>query len=210
MVGIGSAFHLWLPGKSKQRVLHPAKVVSVKPMENSYLGDVEELNLAAEIGQDFIVYFENNSRFMQQPARIDGLYKAESQLIISFTTTGEPASAESRQHYRVSTVFVRGLTAEMGTKRVCLVVDVGVTGFGVIAKEHYSIGNQVDASIEYEGQKYTGNVCIQSVRELGEGRIRYGLQCASAKTSQGNLTKGLQNMSVKIQREQLRRLAQFR
>ena len=207
MVGLGSAFHFRLPGKSKQRVLHPAKLVLVQPMDDSYSADVEEVDLAVETGQEIIVYFENNRRFMQQPARIDGLDKEGSQLIISFTTTGEPASAESRQHYRVSSVFESGLTAEIDTKRVCLVVDVGVTGFGVIAKEHYSIGNQVDASIEYEGQKYTGNVCIQSFRELCEGRIRYGLQCASAKTSQDNLTKGLQNMSVKIQQEQLRRLA---
>ena len=207
MVGIGSAFHFRLPSKSEQRVLHPATRVFVKVMEDSYSAEVEEVNLAVEAGQDIIVYFENNRRFMQQPARIDGLEKADWQLIISFTTTGEPASAESRQHYRVSTVFLPGLTAELGTKPVYWVVDVGVTGFGVIAKEQYSIGNQVDASIEYEGHKYTGNVCIQSVKELREGRIRYGLQCASAKTSQDNLKKGLQNMSVKIQQEQLRRLA---
>ena len=207
MVGIGSGFHLRLPGNSKQRILHSAKVVLVKAMENSYSADVEDVDLAVETGQDLIVYFENNRRFMQQPALVDCLDKAESKLIISFTTTGEPASAESRQHYRVSTVFVSGLTAAIGRKRVSLVVDVGATGFGVIAKEDYCIGNQVDASIEYEGQTYTGKVCIQSVRELCEGRIRYGLQCVSAQTSQGSLTKGLQNMSVKIQREQLRRLA---
>ena len=207
MVGIGSGFHLRLPGKSKLRVLHPATVVLVKPMENSYSADVEQVDLPVDSGQDIILYFESNSRFMQQPARIDCLDKAESKLIFSFTTTGEPASAESRQHYRVSTVFVSGLTAEIASKRVSLVVDLGATGFGVITKEHYCIGNRVDASIEYEGQKYTANVCIQSIKELDEGRIRYGLLCASAETSQGNLKQGLQNMSVKIQREQLRRLS---
>ncbi len=64
MVGNGSGFHFQLPGKSKQRILHPAKVVGLQ--DDTYTAEVEEGSLAVECGQDVLVYFEKNREFMQQ------------------------------------------------------------------------------------------------------------------------------------------------
>ena len=69
MVGIGSGFHLQLPGKSKQRILHPAKVVELQ--DDTYTAEVEEQPLVVESGQDVLIYFEKNQKFMQQSAHID-------------------------------------------------------------------------------------------------------------------------------------------
>ena len=89
----------------------------------------------------------------------------------------------------------------------CPVLDVSSTGFSVIAAQSYSIGNLVDVSIEYGDQGHSGQVSIQSIRELSPGRIRYGLHCAEAKAAPGNLAQGLQQLSVQVQRAQLRRMA---
>lgn len=216
MVGFGYNFYLQLPGKSKQRILHLAKVIGMK--ESVYTAEVKELDLAVESGQDVLVYYEKNREFMQQSARIEAVEEVETveaveeidetepQLIISFITTGNPVSAESRQCYRVSTVMM-DLTAGLGPELGCSILDVSITGFSVIATENYSVGEIVDASIEHDGQTYTGKICVQSVRELGKERIRYGLHCADEKKSPGNLAKGLQQMSISVQREQLRRRA---
>jgi len=195
---------LQLSGKSKRRILHPAKVVGLQ--DDKYTAEVEEQSLPVESGQDILVNFEKNREFMQQSARIESVDESEGRQVITFATTGEPVSAESRQCYRVSTVMME-LTAGLGPERGCPVLDVSTTGFSVIAAEDYSIGNLVDASIEFEDQSYSGKLSIQSVRELSPGRIRYGLHCSEAKTSPGDLAKGLQRMSLQIQRAQLRRLA---
>ncbi|MCP4590836.1 MAG: hypothetical protein GY842_08825 [bacterium] len=210
MVGIDSGFFLQLPGNSKQRVLHPAKVLGVA--DDVYTAEVEELDLAVEDGLDVLVYFDKCDGFMQRPARIetvdtiDATDETEPQLLISLTTTGPAVSAENRQQYRVSTVIM-DLTAQFGPDSKCPVVDVSALGFSVIAPTQYDSGNVVSASMKYDDQTYAGEVSVQSVRELSKGRIRYGLLCADAKTSQDNLANGLRKMSVKIQREQLRRLA---
>lgn len=204
MVGIGTGFHFQLPSKSKQRILHPAKVVGLK--DDVYTAEVEEQSLAIESELDVLVFFEKGRDFVQQAARVESVDESDEQQTITLTTTGEPVSAESRQCYRVSTVMI-DLTADLGQECGCQVLDVSTTGFSVIAAERYSVGNVVDGVIEYDNEHYSGRLSIQSVRELSRGRIRYGLHCTAGRNAPGNLAKGLQQMSVKIQRTQLARLA---
>ena len=61
--------------------------------------------------------------------------------------------------------------------------------------------------ISEDGRTYTGKACVQSVRDLGGGRTRYGLHCVRYLEAKGTLAEGLQRASMRIQREQLRRLA---
>ncbi|MCH7808162.1 MAG: hypothetical protein IIB60_02955 [Planctomycetes bacterium] len=204
MVGIGSGFFVQHPGNSKRRILHPAKLVGVQG--DVYTAELEESELFLESGQEILVYYERSREFMQQAARIDVVDETDPNFIIRLTTTGEPVSAESRQHYRVSTIML-GLSAQFGPESSCAVLDVSATGFSVIAAKHYGIGTLVNTSIEHEGQTCIGNVSVQSVRPLEKGWIRYGLHCADAKKSDDNLAEGLQQLSIQVQREQLRRLA---
>ena len=205
MVGIGVGFHFQLPGNSKQRILHPAKVLGCYK-GGVYTAEVEDPALALKDGLEILLYFERNREFMQQSARIDSIEESDTQPVITLTTTGDPVSAESRQCYRTSTVMIE-LTAEVGSERGCRVLDVSSTGFAVVASQRYSVGKILDATIGYEGKSYNGKLSVQSVRELSPGRIRYGLHCTEAKKTPGNLAQGLQQMSIQIQRAQLRRLA---
>ena len=204
MVGIGSGFFLQLPGNSKRRILHPAKLIGVNA--EVYTAEIEEAELFLESGQEILVYYERNREFMQQAARIDAVDETDPNLIISLITTGEPVSAESRQHYRVSTIML-GLSAQFGTEPCCAVLDVSATGFCVIAAEQYSIGKVLSTRIEHEGQTCTGNVSVQSVKPLNKGWIRYGVHCADQKSLDDNLAKALQQLSINVQRDQLRRVA---
>ncbi len=214
MVGIGTGCFLQLPGNSKQRVLHPVRVMGLA--DEIYTVESEEHGLPVKPDMDVLLYFEKNRKFMQQSGRIEAVDTIDvddggsdedgPQLLISFKITGAPVSAESRQHYRVSTVIM-GYQADLNVERACRVLDISRTGLSVVSEEGYTIGNVVDVSIVEDGQTYTGNVCVQSVRDLGKGRTRYGLHCVSDQKTQGTLAEGLQRASMRIQREQLRRLA---
>ena len=214
MVGIGTGCFLQLPGDSRNRVLHPALVVGLA--NEVYTVESEDNGLLVEPEMDVLLYFDKNRAFMQQSARIEavdtvdvdaeGSDEGGPQLQISFRTTGTPVSAESRQHYRVSTVII-GYQADLNVEKACQVLDLSRTGLSVVSQEGYTIGNVVEVSIVEDGRTYTGNVCVQSVRDLGRERTRYGLHCVSGKATPGSLAEGLQRANMRIQREQLRRLA---
>ena len=68
MLGIGGAFFLQLPEKSKQHILHPGKVVGLEG--NTYTGELEEQGLDIAEGQDLIIYFSAGRDFLQRAARI--------------------------------------------------------------------------------------------------------------------------------------------
>ena len=204
MLGIGGAFFLQLPDKSKKHILHPGKVVGLEG--NTYTGELEEQGLDIAEGQDLIIYFSAGRAFLQQAAHILELSGDELKPIFQFETTGEPASAESRQYYRVSSITA-DLAAELAGEDQCPLLDVSCTGFAVTSCREHAFGNIVEATLFHQGEEYKGKVLVQSIRELGEGRIRYGLYCAENKAFAGNMPRGLQLMTVMLQSEQLRRLA---
>ena len=77
----------------------------------------------------------------------------------------------------------------------------------MIASERHRIGSTIDASFNYEGNRFNGRVSIQSTRGLRGDWVRYGLMCIDENRSAGNIAMGLKRMTVAIQRQQLRRLA---
>ena len=110
-------------------------------------------------------------------------------------------SAEDRQCFRVSCA-VEGLTISFGGTDNCLLVDVSSTGFGVVSPDEYEVGSIVTATPKYEELEHTGNVRIQSVVASRNGGFRYGVCCIDK-----DLERVVQQISMEIQRSQLRRLA---
>lgn len=227
MVAIGNAIFLQLPGSSERPVLHPGKVLGLHRETCTVAVEAEDLRIAE--GQDVLVYFEKDREFLKQAARIDSAEPgcpddddesctgtrsardmiddvAASGLIVVFTVMGEPVSAERRETYRVSTVMMN-LTTSFGKEAACPILDVSATGFALISTVRYELANMTDATITVDDKTYTGKVSVQSVRDLGRGRFRYGLHGIDEDRSTGALSKGLHRMSVKAQREQLRRLS---
>ena len=143
---------------------------------------------------------------MRQPARIDLIADTPSGRTFSFQFTGDAVSGETRQCYRVSTVMA-AVTATFGGEENCPVVDVSPTGFAAIAAKQYKTTDVVNATVRFEGETYSGRGRIETARELGVARIRYGLHCVDGKATGETLLKGLQQISAAVQRQHLRRQA---
>jgi hypothetical protein len=215
-----------LPEQTSQRVLHAAKVVQNGPSGLVIRCDEPGLPLIPE--RAIRLYYEIKQKFMQQPARIEAILDTGEALAGSppadtasppnpeagplgaslvIKTLGEPVSAESRQCYRVSTLMA-GLKADIGQEKRCVLADVSNTGFAIIASTGIPQGTTHPVLLHHEGKQFPGQGLIQSVKDLGKGKCRYGLLCADPGNAQRTpLKQGLQQISVAVQRQQLRRLA---
>ena len=202
MLRMDGGFFVQIPNGSK-RILHPATIVGTE--DETHTAELEDTDLPVADGQDILIFYEKKREFMQQPACIRRVTH-DPKLVIEFETTGEPVSAESRQYYRVSAVMT-GLTASLGSENACPLLDVSRTGFSVVARQSYDLGSFVNAALRHENHQYRDRVCVQSIRELSRGRIRYGLHCVNKNRHAGGTPKGLHQISVSLEREQLRRVA---
>lgn len=200
----GTGCFVQVPDDSSQRILHTAVVQGFA--NNTYTAELQEDAALLETGEDIFVYYESSGKFARQPARIDLIADTPSGRRFSFQFTGDAVSGETRQCYRVSTI-VAAVTATFGGEENCPVVDVSATGFAVIAAEQYKATDIVEATIRFEGETFSGRGRIESAREVGAGRIRYGLHCVDGKATDETLRKGLQQISAAVQRQHLRRLS---
>ena len=153
------------------------------------------------------MFYELDRRFVQQSARVGTVARAyDEAYVVSFELLDEPVSAENRQVYRVTTT-INAPVVKLDEEADCQVKDVSPVGFSVIAEERHDIGKFVPTTVCFEGREFSGTVCIQSARELGQGQIRYGLRVIRSRTGSDNLAKGMTQISMAIQREKLRHLA---
>ena len=204
MPGIGDGLFIETRTQSTARILHPAKIVGAK--DDGYTVEIEEADVSLAKGAEFQIYFEVHGKFVKQAATIEAVYDDEPDVTIEFITVGEPMSAESRQHFRVSTV-TSNLTATFGAQTGCKLLNVSSTGLSVLSTARHEIGSTVDTSVCHEGKTHSGRVSVQGIRSMAKGQIRYGLHCVDGTGSDVNLAEGLRQMTMAIQRKQLRRLS---
>lgn len=161
-----------------------------------------------EVGQEVLMYFMGSREFMQQIGRVEEITEAPEGSSEGPTFTlapvGDAISAESRQHYRVSTISA-GIEARVGDEHGLSVQDLSSTGFAVVARERYEIGQTVQVEIAHEDEQCHGIASIQSIREFGPERIRYGMRAIDEDPHTGEFLEVLQRISLAIQREQLQR-----
>lgn len=163
---------------------------------------------AFEAEQEVLMYFNGKREFMQQVGRVVDVTVPEeaSDEPITFTIepVGDPISAESREHYRVSTINAN-LEARVGGESDLQVQDLSATGFAVLASEPHSLGETLDVAISHGEYACHGIASVQSVRELGPGRIRYGMRAIDSDPHTSEFLEVLQRISLAVQREQLQR-----
>jgi hypothetical protein len=201
MLAMNSGFFLQAPTEDNTRVLCPATVTGVQ--DGLFVASLESTEHAFEPDQEVLIFFEHRREFVQQPARITTLAPTTSGLAVSFETTGQAISAESRQCYRVSTTLA-DLKATLADERSCDVRDVSITGFSAVGASEFRVGVTLPVKLHFENETFKGQAVVQSTRDLGDGRFRYGLYCAE-KAGGGELSRGLQQISMAVQRAQLRR-----
>lgn len=201
MFKTGFEFYLQLPSSGDERLLHPAIVEESSSEQTQVLMTEENLELDLDLG--IILYYELQHGFVQQPARIIVLERDDSTDVVTVVTTGDPISADTRECYRVTAISADA-DARVGSSEPCGLRDVSATGFAIVSSEVFSVGESLPVVLRFEDSEYTGTGCIQSTRELGRNRTRYGVLC-SEDDSGGALLDGLNRISLLIQRSQLSR-----
>ncbi len=204
MIKAGTDIHFRDPKVPNERVLFHAVAEAAEEDDRwmaTFSGGSPEL--APE--QDVLIYFEVKREFMQQPATIHSVEQNGEGTVVTFVPLGDPISAESRQHYRVSTV-TSDVTAKISDEQGCKVVDISSTGFAAVARGQHDIGTTLDVSMAFEGKSCTGCAAIQSVRERPGGKFRYGLVSIGSGETR-DFQERLNDISLEIQRSQLRRLS---
>lgn len=163
---------------------------------------------AFETDQEVLMYFNGKHEFMQQIGRITEIIEPDPEADEARTFRVEPVgdaiSAENRQHYRVSAISA-DLEASIGDEGQLRVQDLSSTGFAVLAGGGYQIGQTVNVTIARGDDRCHGIASVQSIRELGPGRIRYGMRAIEEDPHTGQFLQVLQRISLAVQREQLQR-----
>lgn len=205
MLSQGKDVFILLPGEKRERVLHQGTVTECS--EASFVAEFGEV-LDLTVGVELLAHAEVNRKFMQQGATVQAVLSASPKTIIAFTRTGQPIAADSRQSYRVS-LAAHNLPAKINNDQRCQLIDVSATGFGVVSTTELSIGETVTATVGYNGVTATGEARIQSARDFGGGKFRYGLHAVEAQRGKpkSELQVALMKISLEVQRDQLRRMA---
>ncbi len=138
---------------------------------------------------------------MQQLARVDTVTVKEGRPVAEITTTGDLISANYREYFRVTTLSAE-LTTDFGSEKNCEVRDISIRGFAVVVRSIHTIGDIVYTALHFAGKSVCGRARIQSVRELSQQWIRYGVVGVDE-----NLLSALPGISMAVQLQQLRRIS---
>ncbi len=193
----GTDIFVRIPDDSGKRELIPGQVTASD--EKSITIRLElELDLAD--GQELFVHYEIDRKFMQQPVQVELLGEPENVEDITFLVTGEPFSAESREHYRVTSISANALV-DVGSEPGCMVLDVSGTGFSFYAQALYESGRSLEVRFSFDGKQWPGTIVIMSVKDM-RGKMRYGVRCTD-----GPLKNAMGSICLGVERQQLQRLA---
>lgn len=154
-------------------------------------------------GLDVLVFFNGESGFMQQPAKIVSEPCEESELAFGIETSGDAVSAENREMFRVGVSLADYTAVIDGAMRK--MADVSVLGLAFFSDTDYEKGAVVDAKFTVGDEMFSGRCRVQSVKETGAGN-RYGLLFMNGAEG-GDLEPGLRKLTMDAQRTQLRRLS---
>jgi hypothetical protein len=204
MLSDGLPCLILIPNEQNTRVLIPGKVLELKGSD--VMVELDE-SVSLKGGTHTSVFAEWLGRFFQQGITIsadDVITSAESAVstIIRFKRVGEPISAESRGSYRVG-VAAQELYALVDEQR-CHVVDISPEGCAVICAQPLTVGDVVNVSLSCEGVQIVGTMKVQTVKELRNGTLRFGLFAPDKKSK---TRSSLQKLSALMQRMQLQRFA---
>lgn len=179
-----------------------------------------EMNVVAfpYAGKRVVILYDEGRRFVAQDAVVEGIIECEASDDQSFEESphidldedsrpvnvvleriGDPVSAESRECYRVRTSALK-VTVAFGSCPACELLDISQTGFAVLSDESLDMNSLVKAALPSGESVVHGHVRIQSLRQLSNGRYRYGVAV---------IGRGMQDtcasLSTELQRKMLRR-----
>jgi hypothetical protein len=200
MLARGSEMFLFIPNDTNNRVLHPGRVVESNA--NSFVGEFAQ-PLRPEPLSAVNAYGDINGTFYQQPAIVADLRQALPTSIIAFDRAGPPVSAENREIFRVC-VAMADINAKLESESCCPVMDISPVGLAALSAKEHKLGADVNVVFRYDGWAVSTTARVQTVKERPDGRFRYGLLALGKNT---DAHRALQQMTMSMQHQQLRRLA---
>lgn len=206
MLPIGFELFFRVPTQDNRRVLIPAKVT--QHLEGSFQVVVDREHIPFEPGSEVLVYFSPGREFMQQAASLISFNTEEindqPMLCAEVQLIDEPISAESRKCYRASAVL-SSLTVTFDRQMNTKLMDASQNGLSVESTPGRQIGERVEVAFQHNGKSFAGTMALQSIKELDPKRSRYGMYIVEERGNKSTLPQGLQQLSMHLQREQLKR-----
>lgn len=189
---------LQVPGSPSFNALHPAVVRDSAQHSVTVQCDND---FACSPGEQVILYFERQRKFMRALMRVEAQLKRDPNPILILEQRSRAENADRREHPRFCT---RGdeILATFGVEQRCPVSEVSQSGLSLSATSHYYLGSMVQTVISFADQRFEGRACVQSVREMEGDMSRYGLHCAQDPESEP-LRAGLRFICQTIERRHL-------
>jgi len=194
---------LHLPSDLDERVLHRALIIEWR--DDGATLSTSAVELPIEEGNELLVYYTAHNAFVQQPILINSAEIEGKQLVIDYTTQGDPISAENRENFRVTTITAQ-IKVLINGEDSCIACDLSETGFAALSQQTYKLGEVVTVTLERDDESYSGSACVQAVRSEQLLRSRYGFRLLPTSDPKDTLDRGLNELTQNVQREQLRRI----
>lgn len=185
---------------------------------NLVAAEVDVVTFPFDAGDKVAILFEDSRRFVAQNAVVEGVidhgaaddpsfeelsrmdFDEDSRpVVVVLERIGAPELAECRECYRVQTVGLN-VKVHFGSCSECELTDISQTGFAVLSDESLEPKLLVEASLPSGESVIHGNVKIQSVRKLRNGRYRYGVAVLGR-----GMQKACASLATELQRQVLRR-----
>lgn len=199
MLEVGSVVHLRFSNDSENRGIVKGSVLAATANDIT-VEFHEPVELSVDAGVHLLYRLDNE--FIRGMAIVQSVLREEPSLQVRLLWVGQPYPCKVRGSFRVAAHF-EGLRAKLGAASVWL-VDLSFDGFSVWSQQHYELGANLEAVLYYGEKRYGGEACIRNIRDLGEGRRRYGLLVSDNSLE---LKKGLQEITMAIQRQKLKKIA---
>lgn len=202
MLKPGDKLFIQFSAESEERKFRRALVLEGK--NNGVAATIDDDSVRVARDDEVLLFFNRESEFVQQTARVTHVEDLGSMLLAEFEATSDPISAENRADFRITTITANA-QAVLGSGGACPVRDASVTGFAVISPAEHSIGSLLDVDFYFQDEHFAGRVSVQSCRAMSSKLTRYGLRCLDLSREGGSLASGLTTLTLEAQRAQLAR-----
>ncbi len=203
MLKEGSPVYLGLDDSSGGHVLHAGIITAIAG--DRWTIEFEKSELPIKTGDGWLIYYHEIQEFVQH-VQIEQQSKKGSRLWVVMKVIGDVAAPDTRQEYRVSAIDA-GLTATLDTEDGCTIQDISMSGLGLVSGRKHLIGQTLDVTLHFEGQDFSGQMVVQSIRQLDGERTRYGLRGIFNAKDEDPLRIGLMRVTQEFQRRQRRRFS---
>ncbi len=201
MVKEGSPVYLGLDDSPGGHVLHAGIITAIAG--DRWTIEFENSELPIKSGDGWLIYYHEIQEFVQR-VQIEEQSKKGPRLRVVMKVIGDVASPDTRQEYRVS-VIDAGLMATLDTEEGCTIQDISMSGLGLVSGRKHLIGQTLDVTLYFEDEDFSGQMVVQSTRQLDGDRTRYGLRGVFDAKDEDPLRIGLTRMALGIHRQRRRR-----